>query len=210
MERLWERIGEGYRSYGLVVMMAVLGVGLLGYGLWIAVRPSQVVVEIIDQGNRDVVDKEMGIIIVDVAGAVEQPGVYELESGSRIGEALALAGGLSAQADRGWVSRYVNMASELEDGMKVYVPMVSEGEGEIVDNNIEYGNDTVMGVSANQRSVNINTASISELDSLWGIGEARAQEIVTNRPYGSVEELMSKAGIPSNVFEKIQDQVSVY
>jgi len=58
--------------------------------------------------------------------------------------------------------------------------------------------------------ININTASASELDSLWGIGESRADSIIANRPYGNVDELESKAGVPSNVMERIKDQVSVY
>jgi competence protein ComEA len=58
--------------------------------------------------------------------------------------------------------------------------------------------------------VNINSASASELDSLWGIGEKRAAEIVDNRPYSSIEELLTRKIIPSNVYEKIEDEISVF
>jgi len=58
--------------------------------------------------------------------------------------------------------------------------------------------------------VNINTASVSELDSLWGVGEARAEAIVAARPYSSIEELASKANIPSNVMDKIRDEITVF
>ena len=58
--------------------------------------------------------------------------------------------------------------------------------------------------------VNVNTASAQELDALWGIGEKRSAAIISNRSYSSTEELMTKAGIPKNVFERIKDEVVVF
>ena len=58
--------------------------------------------------------------------------------------------------------------------------------------------------------VNINTASLSELDELWGVGESRAKTIIEKRPYGSLEELKSKAGIPESVLEENRRMISVY
>ena len=58
--------------------------------------------------------------------------------------------------------------------------------------------------------INLNTASLSELDSLWGVGEVRAGEIVKNRPYAKVEELLTKKIVTKSVFEKIKDQIVVY
>ena len=58
--------------------------------------------------------------------------------------------------------------------------------------------------------ININTASVSELDRLWGVGPATAEKIIGGRPYSSVEELLSKKAVKSNVYERIKDEVSVY
>jgi len=190
------------KRWGVVAIVGMVGLGLVGYGVWEAVKPEEAVVEIVSVEDREVVNREMGIVYVDVGGAVEKPGVYELASGSRIGEALGVAGGLAARADRVWVSRYLNLAEEVKDGGKIYIPSEGEEEGEKEEKREVTGE--VRG------KININTASTRELDSLWGIGEARAQAIIDNRPYASIEELSSKAGISSNVYEEIKDEISVY
>ena len=88
------------------------------------------------------------------------------------------------------------MAQELEDGQKVYIP--SQGEtGEVAGESVK-------------GKININSASVSELDSLWGIGEARAKAIIENRPYASVDDLLDKKVIPANVFEAIKDEIAVF
>ncbi|OGV89439.1 hypothetical protein A2Z41_00415 [Microgenomates group bacterium RBG_19FT_COMBO_39_10] len=140
--------------------------------------------------------EEEGMIWVDLAGSVIQPGVYELPSNSRYKDLLARAGGLSANADRAWIEKNLNLAQELEDGQKVYIP--SQGEtGEVAGESVK-------------GKININSASVSELDSLWGIGEARAKAIIENRPYASVDDLLDKKVIPANVFEAIKDEIAVF
>ena len=111
-----EKISDFLREFGVIVVVGLIGGGILIYGLWGVVGGEQATVEIVKN------EPQTGEIVVDVAGAVEKPGVYTLPSGSRIGEALVVAGGLSAQADREWVARTVNLAAELEDGAKIYIP----------------------------------------------------------------------------------------
>lgn len=192
------------RKWGVVVVTGLIGLSLAGYGVWEGVRgesfdvaQEKSVVEIVgDEGEY--MDSP---VLVDVGGAVESPGVYKLPEKSRIGEAITAAGGLSEQADKEWVTKYLNLAEEVKDGGKIFVPpKADENAG---TSNIEHSN-------IGGGKININTASVSELDSLWGVGESRAQAIIDNRPYGSVEELVDKAKIPSNVFESIKDEVSVY
>lgn len=189
--------------------MGMAGLAVLGYGLYIAMVPEPARVEIISEAqNGDSDSRENGsTIYVDVAGAVEKPGVYKIPSGARIGDAIVSAGGLSEQADREWVARTMNLAQEVKDGGKIYIPA-----------NLQIGgsDDQLVGLSEGQVAgsmtglININTASVSELDSLWGIGEARAKAIIENRPYGDIGELVDKAGIPQNVYEAIKDKISVY
>lgn len=205
--RLQDTLSSLVREHLLVFVMGGLGLVILGYGLFQYLRPSQPIVEIV-KNEED----STAIIFVDVSGAVENPGVYQLDNGSRIGEALVAAGGLASSADREWVSRFVNLAAEIEDGTKLYIPTQNEldsGTSQVSYTTEVVGGGEVIGVSSSE-GININTASASELDSLWGIGPARAEDIISNRPYGSIDELLSKARIPSNVYDRIKDEVSVY
>jgi competence protein ComEA len=192
---------EGVRRWGVIGLLGILGLGLVGYGVWEQIKPSEVVVEIIKDHSQITNSQinQLETLVVDVAGAVEKPGVYKLSSGSRIGDALVVAGGLAASADREWVAGTLNLAQKLTDGEKVYIP-----------SNSQITNPNRGSNPASNKKININTASVSELDGLEGIGEARAQAIVANRPYSKIEELVSKAKIPQSVYEKISSSISVY
>ncbi len=189
------------KEYGVLVLVAIVGVGILLYGLWGQLVPQKPVVEIVK--NQEVV------MVVDVAGAVEKPGIYKLPSGSRIGDALVMARGLSAEADREWVARTLNLAQDVKDGQKIYIPTKSNNQSPSTNLPAQAGNQTNSN-NQNLKQININVASASELDALEGIGEARAAAIITNRPYASIEELVSKAKIPQSVYEKIKDRITVY
>ncbi|PIS18092.1 hypothetical protein COT54_01170 [Candidatus Collierbacteria bacterium CG09_land_8_20_14_0_10_46_12] len=205
-----EKIGEFLKQYWMFVVVGVIGVGIVGYGLWGAMRGEQASVEIV-KSNSQITNSQIlksgdnMQIVVDVAGAVEKPGVYKMPSGSRIGDALVSAGGLSAEADREWVAKTLNLAEEVKDGGKVYIPSRDENNNQAPNSN----NQTSSNVQ-NSKLININTASVGELDSLPEIGEARAKAIIANRPYGSSAELVSKAKIPASVYAKIKDLVSIY
>lgn len=148
-------------------------------------------------------------IKVDLQGAVEKPGLYELQGDARMNDLMIKAGGLSAEADRAWVTQNLNLAMKLTDGQKIWIPKM--GETQILN-----GVSDIAGVSGQPvrgnitGKVNINSASTSDLDALPGIGAVRASAIIKGRPYTSVEELKLKKILPSNVFDQVKDQVSVY
>lgn len=207
VEVLLKRKGEGFslerflEKNKLVVTFFLLGVLLLGAGL-VGVRVwdyfGETEVEVL---GEDLVGKESGEkIVVEIAGAVMRPGVYELQIGSRVNDLLTQAGGLTAEADREWVSRNVNLAQRLTDGAKVFIPKVSEAKG------LE---STSLGAKTGNL-VNINTASEGELESLWGVGPATAKKIVEGRPYQRIEELLERKIIKSNVWEEIKGEISVW
>jgi len=102
--------------------------------------------------------------------------------------------GLGEEADRDWVDKNLNLAAKLVDGQKIYIREKSNGQAGAMTAD----------------KINLNSASLSELDSLWGVGEVRAGEIVKNRPYAKVEELLTKKIVTKSVFEKIKDQITVY
>jgi len=141
-------------------------------------------------------------IVVEIAGEVIRPGVYEFSGESRIDELLVRAGGFTANADREWISKSLNRAARLVDGQKIYIP----AKGEVVSNVVTQLSGNSGGAGG---VVSINTASLGELDKLSGIGQVRAQAIVDNRPYLAVEELFSRKVLPKSVFEKIKDKIGL-
>lgn len=141
------------------------------------------------------------VVSVDVSGSVQKPGVYELPDGARIEDAVLAAGGFSG-ANLEYISKHLNMAQKISDGTKVYIP--SEGEsGQVVQGGALVGANTTA-------KININTSSQGELESLPGIGPVTASKIISDRPYGVVEELLSKKIVSKSVFQKIKDSVVVY
>ena len=194
---------EWVKKWGGITLIGLLGLGILLYGVWDQVRPREVKIELIKEQGTSEKEQSHGEIVVDVAGAIEKPGVYKLPSNSRIGDALVVAGGLSASADRAWIAANLNLAEKLEDGEKVFIPDKSASQ-----KTSDFGGQ-IINKSVNNK-ININMASVSELDRLEGIGPSRAQTIVDNRPYSKTEELVSKARIPQSVYDKISSSISVY
>lgn len=196
------------QKYKITIIFVLFGLIFLGIGALTIKKlfPEESKVEISSLVNESKVisaeSSQVGKIFVDVAGGVIKPGVYELEIGSRVNDLLILAGGLSEKADRDWVAKNINLAQKLIDGAKIYVPKV----GEVTP----FSPSTSLEASEGQGKININTATEKELDTLWGIGEATAQKIISGRPYQKPEDLLYKKIIKSNVWEAIKDKVIVY
>jgi len=142
-------------------------------------------------------------IFIDIEGGVIKPGVYDVSFGGRIQDVLIKAGGLSDDADREWVAKNLNLAAKLVDGTKIYIPKAGEKLGEVQSANLK-------AQSQAENIININTASLSELDVLSGVGPVTAQKIIDGRPYQKIEELIEKKIINSSVWEKIKEKISVY
>jgi len=174
-----------------VVVFASIGLILLviGFMTFLLFSPREPEIEIISS------EQNQEKMFVYLEGAVEKPGVYELALETRLNDLLIRAGGLSASADREWISQNLNLAQKLTDGIKIYLPF----QGEVTEEEEE-----------ENKKIDINKASSSQLDALWGIGQKRAEDIIENRPYQSVEELLTKKIIPQNVFEEIKDEITVY
>ncbi len=158
-------------------------------------------------------------IVAEIAGSIEKPGVYTLPPGSRINDLLVSGGGLSADADRVWVEKYVNRAAKLADGQKLYIKSVNSEQRTVnsqqtdVDTaNTNGGYQNVSGVLGveNGGLLNINTATFAELDKLPGIGQVYGQKIIEQRPYSDVSELLSRGILPKTTYEKIKDLVTTY
>ena len=148
--------------------------------------------------------REMTGIFVYICGAVENPGVYELDSDSRIYQLVELAGGMKKSADM----QSVNLAEPLTDGEMVRIPDISESE----DNGQIAKADTPAGFSGDGK-VNINTAEKEQLMSLTGIGEAKAEQIIayrnSNGAFRKIEDIMHVEGIKEGTYEKLKDNITV-
>lgn len=145
-------------------------------------------------------------LVVDVDGAVSNPGVYELAADARVNDAIQAAGGLTSEAD----AAAINRASLLTDGQKVYVPHV----GEEVETTAGAATPASSGAALSDAGpVNINTASVDDLDTLPGVGPSTAQAIVDDRAqngaFASIEDIMRVSGIGEKKFEKLKDLICV-
>ena len=142
------------------------------------------------------------LISVDVSGAVNKPGVYQLNGDARIEDAIKMAGGFSQESNREYISKYLNMAQKLSDGSKVYVPTTGE--------QVSGPQGGAVAGSSIQGKVNINTATQAEIEALSGIGPVTASKIISDRPYQQIEDLLNKKVVGKSVFEKIKDSLVVY
>lgn len=143
--------------------------------------------------------EESDEVVVDVKGAVNDPGVYTLKEGDRLIDAVRKAGGLTSEAD----DTSLNYALRLEDEMLVYVPAIGEAEEEMPLTSVESSKDTV----------NINKATEEELMTIPGIGPAKAAAIIEHREkegkFQTKEDIMQVSGIGEKTFENIADLIDV-
>lgn len=160
----------------------------------------------------DVAD-EQDVCYVHVCGAVRNPGVYRLPTGARIFEAIEEAGGVTKEA----YADGVNQALPVSDGDMIRVPTVEEWEKQdagMFNTGQDSGADgTISPTTYDDGLVNINTADVSALCTLPGIGETRAEAIIAYRAehgnFASIEDIQNVSGIKAGLYSKIKDKIKV-
>lgn len=172
-------------------------------------QPAETEEVLMDDKSSEVSEMaEPADIFVDVCGAVLNPGVYEVRADSRIFQVIDAAGGFLPEA----AASAVNQAQPVSDGQQIYVPTQEEVEEGTIPVQVQQAEpdgtaDTTGSV------VNINTADAAALQSLSGIGEAKAQAIIGYREehgsFSSIEEIMQVPGIKENTFSAIKDKIAV-
>jgi competence protein ComEA len=144
-------------------------------------------------------------IVVHVAGAVRRPGVYRLPAGARVEQAVRRAGGATRRADLGGL----NLAAKAEDGRQVLVPRRTPVGAPATS----AGGAGGAGTGPPAAPLNLNTATVAQLDELSGVGPATAQKIIDYREqhdgFGSVEELGQVPGIGDVRLAALRDLVTV-
>lgn len=221
MEDMIEKIKE----YKLFLALTAIGLLLGGYFLFHRPQSSTSTIPDLYQTSRSTSSKEKTsasssreekpaasvsdtpeIITVDVKGAVKQPGVYELRSNSRVHDAIYKAGGMTPEAN----SQSVNLAQKLTDEAVIYV--AKEGE-DVPAAGGSVSPTTSSASSEKPGKVHLNRATEAELQTVSGIGQKRASDIIAyreaNGPFRSVEDLKNVSGIGEKTLEKLKDAFTV-
>lgn len=147
--------------------------------------------------------------VIQITGAVSNPGIYELPAGSRVREAVQAAGGMTPDAN----PEGINLAALLADGQLIFIPAISSTAPN------ERGNSLSVTLeprptagTASTELININTATLEELDKLPEIGPKIAQLIIdyrtANGPFATIDEIMSVKGIGPAIFDEIKSIIS--
>ncbi|WP_324824031.1 helix-hairpin-helix domain-containing protein [Sinanaerobacter sp. ZZT-01] len=149
---------------------------------------------------------EDNVIFIDVSGAVHKPSVVQLTEGSRVFEAIELAGGINEEAD----TKNINLAQTLKDGEKIYIQTKEEAlSGTKVESKIHTNKEGGDG----ENKINLNRADSMELQKLKGVGPSTAERILAYREqYGafkSIEELKNVSGIGEKTFEKLKNYIYI-
>ena len=186
----------------LYILVGILLGLLLAGGVWLAARaPQGESVELRPAPTPEPIQ-------VHVTGAVVRPGLYDLPENSRVMDAVEAAGGFVAEADK----NSINLAARIEDAEKLDIPFVAgfvpdEEQGFVV---ISDGTPSPL---AGEELVDINSASVEELDKLPGIGPTTAQKIIEYRevagPFARIEDIVNVSGIGSATYEDIKDLITV-
>jgi competence protein ComEA len=177
--------------------------------------------KVVDKEEQEEVKK----VYVDIKGAINNPGVYEMDSDSRIIDVIKMAGDLTDQAD----TSILNLSKIVEDEMYIIVYTKDEineykeknisntAIAKEIEKNIMCPDDkndaciNTNNVSINGK-ININDASKEELESLTGIGESKAESIIeyrNNNKFESIEDIKNVNGIGDSLYEKIKDNIEV-
>ncbi|MDU6523816.1 MAG: helix-hairpin-helix domain-containing protein [Enterococcus sp.] len=144
---------------------------------------------------------------VDVKGAVKKTGMYRITQGMRLMDAIDLAGGFTSEADQ----NQVNFSKLLTDQEIIYVPKVGEAIPAIGE--VSQGKSNTTTSSGTAEKININTADLTELQQLTGIGEKKAADIIKyreeNGSFRAVEDLTKVSGIGEKTLENLKDSITI-
>lgn len=207
------------KSFKKEIAFIVLGLSLFIFGILVIVNSSlptnAVVVEevedekissggISNQSDSGQIMDSNNVVVVEISGAVAKPGVYTFPEGTRVINAVEQSGGFTQEADKDWIAKNLNQASNLRDAQKIYIPFTGELK------NKEPGQSSLqntLGVS--DGLIGINSADQNLLEKLDGVGPKTAQKIIGLRPFTSLDELVSKKAVSKNLYEKIKNQISL-
>ncbi len=199
----------------IIKIAVVVVIGILAMIYYISTKQESTDYEdilsntaVVENKKEETVTKEEKTKIkVYVAGEVNIPGVIELEEGARIEDAIQGAGGVKAEADL----KNINLAYEISDGEKIYIPNIAEAGTE--EETVNASNASASQSNHSNGKININKATATELITVPGIGASTAQKIITyreeNGKFQAIEDVKKVSGIGDSKFESMKDYISV-
>ncbi|MGL4772471.1 MAG: helix-hairpin-helix domain-containing protein [Clostridium sp.] len=200
---------KSYKAIGICIFFTICLVSLIlsfifgGEGTLKKNDDYNIFVE--DEDKKEVI-KEEKFIVVEIKGEVKKPDVYKLEDGSIINDLIDKAGGITENAD---ISN-INRAEKLQNNKCIVINSKEDVETGDINSSIMVGSNQVHNKSD---IININTATLAELDTLPGIGPVTAEKIIQYREenggFKNIEELMNVDRIGSKSFEKLRDKIGV-
>lgn len=234
-----EKIKYYLEKYKIIIILVVLMLSLISAIIYTIIKNKEVNEEIIEPLEvKDVVDevKVEEKIMVDIKGFVKNPGVYEMDSGSRVIDVIEKSGGLIENAN----TEYINLSKKIIDEMIIIiysnnqVEKFKEEEKEVIyieyecicpdnlnesciteedtvnTNGVKEENET----NDNEKNlVSINTGTLEELMTLSGIGESKAKAIIQyredNGEFKNLEDIMNVSGIGESAYSKIKDNIKL-
>lgn len=148
-------------------------------------------------------------IKVHITGAVKKSGIYELDEAARISDVIEIAGGITSEADL----TKVNLAYQVLDGQKIIIPSIRvENDGNYI---IENSGENIIQEETNLKDlkINVNTATVSELMTLQGVGKSTAEKIINyreeNGKFKNIEDIKNVSGIGESKYNQLKDYIKV-
>lgn len=207
----------------LAIVIILAGIAYYNYtkdDLVIAEPKEENIMQEQEENDENIKEDRKGYnekIFVHISGAINKEGVFEFEENSRVTDAIEKAGGLKNNAS----IKNINLASKLEDGMKIYIPTNEEEKKQTNnENSTIYNNSSNTNVAItekletkNNKKVNINTASQTELETLPGIGPSTALKIIEyrnqNGKFKKIQDIQNVSGIGDSKYKKIENLIVV-
>lgn len=230
---MFEEVLEKLKEYKIFVGLTLLGIVIAGLFLLkgnsqpqnqVAALAEEVVVSASSETDKGQAEKYPDRTIqektspsseseteltVDIKGAVKNPGVYQLKAGARVHDAVQKAGGLLPDAE----SKSINQAQKLTDEAVIYVAKIGEEGADVTLTNSQAPSGNGGTEKTKSGLVNINTATETELQTVSGIGQKKALDIIAYREanggFQSVDDLKNVSGIGAKTVEKLKDYVTV-
>jgi competence protein ComEA len=197
----WFIIGSSIIAVGILIMITRMEDGKAKESGWTIPEEELQKAKV----EEEKIVEEVKVMLVDVKGAVVNPGVYEVMGDERVINVIEKAGGLKEGADE----TKVNFAQRVTDEMVLYIPLIGE-EG--ANMTISTGTNPTA-TSKGEEKININMASAEELQNLPGIGPSKAEAIIAHREnsglFQTIDDLKLVAGIGDKTFEKLQELIIV-
>lgn len=202
-EKPWHHLLQLISQHRLLLSQVSLGIGLVlfsgGIVYLITLVNQRTTSSIVSSTSADRhTQASPATITVTITGAIKHPGVYKISINTLLVDLIQKAGGFGNHPDHFKIAQDLNLASSLTDGQHVFIPTISSSSLTSVSN-----------PAATKNKISINTASLTELDALEGIGEKRAGDIVAGRPYQSIDDLITQKIITATLLEKIKTQITL-